>query len=405
MKQIIRTTKQYIPSLRECFVPRPGWVFSSEDFKAGETFTHAQSCLWLLGYSDLGKTLLRGQDPHGSVAANVLGVTYEEWDRRRKEPLFKAARQAAKPFVFGKPTGMSSWKLVLSNRAQGPDTPCEWGPSWIDDPDHPGVKIRGYKGLRFCILMRGNKTCGARKVTQWGKRKIPPACVDCLEAADELGRIWLRQWAENQSYYDLCDEFVNDGMEITWEMLERWPWLKSIYSPGMQTEPGQVFQHWSGTLRGGCDFTTTCNGFFQVLLADIAKLAYRMVCREAYDRTVKVPSKMFPNSLVSKYAGITSPLLGSKPIAPFHDEIFAEHPLSMAVDGAMRISEIMRDAFRWVCPDMADGVGADPTIMERWWKSAEPVYRNANGEVCKPDAPGARLALWKPKIGPYAIAA
>lgn len=385
-------TKQYIPSLRECFRARDGYGYSSEDFKAGETFTHAQSCIWLLGYSDLGRALLQDIDPHLAIAASVLGISYQEAVKRKKEPLVKAARQAAKPFTFGKPTGMSSVKLVISNRAQGPDTPAEGGPSWIDDGTNMGVKIRGYKGLRFCILMLGKSTCGEVKVTSWGKRDgIPPTCRDCLECADHLGKVWLRQWAENQPYYDLNDQIQNEGMVITEQALERWPWLKKVYRPGMRTEPGQVMQHWSGRLRGGMDFTTLCNGWFQVLLAEISKLAYRMVARECYDSTVKVPREMFPNSRVSAYAGAQSPLFGSRPIAPFHDEIFLEHPISNLHDGATRVSEIMRDAFAWVCPDMAEKVGADPTIMGRWYKGAEEV-RDEQG----------RLKLWKPKFGPDA---
>lgn len=397
-------TKQYIPSLRECFKARDGFGYSSEDFKAGETFTHAQSCIWLLGYSDLGLALLNDIDPHGAVAASVLGVSYEEWFRQRKEPLFKAARQAAKPFTFGKPTGMSSMKLVISNRAQGPDTPADHGPSWIDDGTSTGNKIRGYRGLRFCILMNGAKTCGDVKVTKWGYRDkpIPPTCKACLECADHLGDMWLKQWRENKPYYDLVSEITEEGQVVTAEMLERWPWLQKVYVEGFRTQPGQIIQHWSGTLRGDCNFTTACNGYFQTLLADIAKLAYRMVARECYDSTIKVPMMMFHNSLPSKYAGARSPLYGSKPLAPFHDEIFAEHPKTMLVDGAQRISEVMRDVFAYICPDMAPKVGADATIQERWYKNAEPLYRDATGKICDAKDPGAILSLWKPKFGPDA---
>lgn len=385
-------TGRYIPSLRECFRARDGYGYSSEDFKSGEMFTHAQSCIWLLGHSDLAKALLNDVDPHGAIAATVLGVSYEEWFRRRKEPLFKAARQAAKPFSFGKPTGMSSIKLVISNRAQGPDTPSEMGPTWIDDGTNTGNKIRGYKGTRFCILMTGSKTCGDVKVTSWKRRdQIPPTCKACLECADHLGKVWLRQWWENQPYYDLNEKIVNEGMTVNDKMIDLWPWLKDVFPVGYQTDPGQVINHWSGRIRGGMDFTTTCNGWFQNLLADIAKLAYRLVARECYDASIKVPTMMFPNSLPSAYAGNQSPLLGSRPIAPFHDEIFLEHPLVNLVDGATRTSEVMRDVFRWVCPDVKDKVGADPTTMARWWKNAEPVY----------DSEG-RLQMWKPKIGPDA---
>lgn len=386
-------TKEYIPSLRECFRARDGYVLSSEDFISGEAFTHAQSTIWLLGYSDLATALLNDIDPHGAIAATVLGVSYEEWYRRRKEPLFKAVRQGVKPISFGKPTGMSTVKIVMSSRAQGPDTPCECGPTLIDDGTSTGKKVRGYKGTRFCILAARSQRCGEVKVTRWGKRdSIPPTCRECLETVDQMGTAWLKQWRENRPYYDINDKITNEGMTVTEAMLERWPWLKNVYYPGYQTEPGQVVQHWSGRLRGGMDFTTTCNGWFQNLLADIAKLAFRMVARECYDASIKVPSQMFPNSVVSAYAGMRSPLLGSRPIVLQHDEIIAEHPIPMGHDGSSRISEIMGDAFRWVCPDVAAKVGATPTLMPRWYKAAEPV-RDASG----------RLQPWLPRIGPDAF--
>ena len=38
-------------------IANTGWVFSSSDYNAGELVTHAQSCIWLVGYSKLGDAL------------------------------------------------------------------------------------------------------------------------------------------------------------------------------------------------------------------------------------------------------------------------------------------------------------------------------------------------------------
>lgn len=380
----------YIPSIRECLIPRPGCVFSSEDFKNGELFAHAQSCIWLIGHSDLANALLMNIDPHAALAATTLGVTYDEFIRRKKEPLFKAARQASKPFNFGRPTGMSAVKIVLSQRAQGPDTPTEYGPSWIDDGTNTNHKIRGYKGLRFCILMNGARTCGGpgRMVTQWGKRDmpIPPTCRDCLQCAEMLAQAWLTQWSENKPYFDLVDRFVNEGMVVSQAALDLWPHLKPVFAPGTQLEPGQVMQHWSGRLRGGLEFCSLANTLFQGLLGDIAKLAFRLVARECYDLSIRVPKHLFPGSKASEFAGTKSPLQGSRPIMFAHDEIIGEHPESVAHEGATRISEVMRDCIQYICKDVAATAGADPTLMPRWFKGAEEV-RDENG----------RLVLWKPK--------
>lgn len=413
--QIRRPIQKYVPSLRECFLPRPGYIYSSEDFNSGESFTHAQSCIWLLGYSDLAMALLNDVDPHGAIAATTLGVSYEEYVRRKKEPLFKSTRQGAKPITFGAPTGMGVVKIVQSSRAQGSDTPAPRGPSWIDDPDRPGRKIRGYKGTRFCILTYGVERCGEHAdgtpnmASTWGKRQEPiaPTCRLCLEAANQLKQAWLKQWRENEPYYELADLIKNGGMTVTGEMLDRWPWLKEVFHEGYQTEPSQVIAHWSGALRQITDlgaFSTICNTFFQRLLADVTKLAHRLVVRECMDTSVKVPSMLFHNSNVSKYAGARSPLQGSRVLAPFHDELFCEHPISESHDAASRVSEAMRDTFAYICPDVADKVGASPTLIERWFKGADPTFRTEDGEFVKADHVGARLVAWRPKIGPLTYA-
>lgn len=375
-----------IPSLRECIEARPGFIFSSEDFKSGELYTHGQSCIWICGHSDLANALLKDIDPHSALAATVLGVSYEEFIKRKKEPAFKNARQAAKPFTFGKPGGMGSSKLVLQQRKQGPDTPCAGGPAMIDDGS--GNKVPGYKGLRFCILMDGAAACGIERVTKWGKRgqDIPPTCRHCLECADRLGNKWLTQWSENEKYFSYINDCVEHGQLITESHLELWPHLRDWFAPNVRLAPGEVMQHVSGRVRGGVDFCSAANGFFQGLLSDISKAALRRVAHECWDRTVRVPAFAHPNSRASAYAGGPSPLFGSYFIGFFHDELFLEHPESVAHDGATRVSEIMAEEMAWYCPDVAATCGAEPTLMRMWNKAAEKIV-DSNG----------RLIPWEPK--------
>lgn len=375
-----------------------GSLFSSEDFKAGELFTHAQSCIWLLGYSDLADALLQDIDPHSALAATVLGVTYEEFIKRKKERRFKDGRQAAKPFTFGKPGGIGDSKLVLQQRKQGPDTPCPNGPSMIDDGN--GGEIPGYKGLRFCVLMDGAERCGehpdgrSNRVTTWGRseRRFSPTCSHCLDCAQRLGAIWKKQWRENEPYFDLISNIVKSGMVIDEKSLDRWPHLNEWFKPWQRLEPATIMQHVSGRLRRASSgdedspFCTLSNGFFQALLADISKAAHRRVTRECYDATIRVPEYAHENSRRSAYAGIQSPLFRSRPIGFFHDELFVEHPESVAHDAATRVSEIMVEEMMFFCPDVAAACAADPTLMRRWLKAAERTVDD-NG----------RLIPWEPK--------
>ena len=147
-------------------VPNTGYVLSSEDYFAGELITGAQSSKWICGFSDLGTTLLSKDvngnpiDVHAQLAATVLGTNYEEFYRLLKAKVRKYVdtRQASKPTIFGKPGGMGDPKIVATQRRQGPDTPHHTGTTMIEDEN--GDLVRGYKGLRFCILMGGDGPCG-----------------------------------------------------------------------------------------------------------------------------------------------------------------------------------------------------------------------------------------------------
>ncbi len=384
--------------LRACIWARPGYTFASVDWNMGESLTHAQSCIWLLGYSDLAEALNNGLDPHSSLAAQVLSITYEEQVARKKagEKLAVATRQGAKPFTFGKPTGMGSPKLVTQARMQGEDTPCPNGPVMIDDGD--GGLIPGYKGTRFCILMDGAARCGfdpdgtSNKVVQWGKpgyeRDCKPLCRACLECADRLGEHWLKLWRENKPYFKYAADCVDNGQNVGPEIAE------FFGLQGTRLEPGEVMQHVSGIIRGAVGFTDACNGWFQSLLGVAAKLALRRAQRECCDSTVVVPSDACAGGVVSKYAGQPSPLYGSRCVALQHDELLAELLASKRHAAATRLSEIMVRALQEVCPDLAPAVKAPAALMSQWFKGAEPRFA-LGGD--KPANDNDELIPWVPK--------
>lgn len=383
-----KETGEYVPSLRECIEARPGHVLGSIDYEAGELITHAQSCIWITGDSQLARALLAGVKPHNALAATMIGMSYEQFQARVKERVCKDARQAAKPPNFGYPGGMGPPKLVLQQRVQGPDTPHPNGPHLIKD--EAGNFVRGYKGLRFCILMDGASSCGDVKLREWYGRPIKPTCKACIDCAVRLKAIWLKQWPENTSYFEYINRCIEDGQLITQEMLDRWPHLREVYAPWTQLAPGEIMQHVSGRIRGVSTSegrNALANGFFQGLLADAAKSALRRIVRECYDRTVRVASQFRWNSNVSAYAGGPSPLFGSRTIVFQHDEVLPEFPESVAHDAVIRTSEIMVEELRYYCPDLADAVRAEPALMRKWYKGAEMVKNSAG-----------RIIPWEPKI-------
>jgi DNA polymerase-1 len=100
------------PGVRECFVPRPGYYFSSVDLDGGELRSLAQVQLWLFGRSKLAREIKAGVDPLLSFAAKLLGIGYEEAKRRKSEPKVKETRQFAKIPMYGAPGGLGVDSLV-----------------------------------------------------------------------------------------------------------------------------------------------------------------------------------------------------------------------------------------------------------------------------------------------------
>jgi DNA polymerase I-like protein with 3'-5' exonuclease and polymerase domains len=109
--------------VRECYVPRPGYVFCSSDYDSLELRALAQVNLDLFGKSPLAD-LYRADpnaDPHTKFAAeNFLRIDYDEGIKRKKakDPELLRFRQAAKAYNFGLPGGLGAEKFVSFARDQ-----------------------------------------------------------------------------------------------------------------------------------------------------------------------------------------------------------------------------------------------------------------------------------------------
>lgn len=111
-----------LPDVRSCFEPRPGFLFCSSDYDCAELRSHAQVCLWLFGKSAAAEFFQKTPkgDPHLEAAALMLGISYEEADRRKKarDPDIKDVRQGQKASNFGFPGGMGIKKFKATARKQ-----------------------------------------------------------------------------------------------------------------------------------------------------------------------------------------------------------------------------------------------------------------------------------------------
>jgi DNA polymerase-1 len=143
-------------SVRECFVPRPGYLYVSVDYDTLELRALAQVCLNLFGYSRMAEALRAGKDLHLEFAAQVLGISYEDAVARKKTPEVKEARQFGKIFNFGKPGGLGITTLIEFARTAY------------------GVQMPEYQ-------------------------------------ARELSETWLHAWPEMSDYFRHINDLVGDG--------------------------------------------------------------------------------------------------------------------------------------------------------------------------------------------------
>lgn len=173
------------------------------------------------------------------------------------------------------------------------------------------------------------------------------------------------------------------GVEVTVEQaiafkevwLEAYPEMSRYFSwIGMQHDPANVgrYQYMTpcGMLRVGISWTEAANGCaMQSPAAEGAKIGLFQVSRAIWaDETSTLFNKVFLVNFV-------------------HDEIILEIENSSIQDvhqRAFAAAKIWVDSMRLVLPDVP--VKAEPALMLRWYKDAEPVY-NTSGE----------LIPWEPK--------
>lgn len=220
--------------IRECFIPRPGFLYGGGDFSGAELATLAQVNLWETGASRMAEVLLSGKDLHREFAAAFLGGGTDD------------LRQVAKIPNFGLPGGLSGDALVGYGRQNG---------------------------VRFCEAFKRLEKCGSAGKVLVTRKQIP-ACIVCREICHWIRESWFSMWPEMPGYFERRQAEVNAGGSITL--------------------PEQVVE-WARLTRGGCSFTQAANFMFQGLAAQAAKHALWKVSKEMHtDRS----SAMWSSHLV-----------------------------------------------------------------------------------------------------------
>ena len=165
-----------------------------------------------------------------------------------------------------------------------------------------------------------------------------------LPTAEKLRNVWFATYPEMRRYF---------------------AWVNG------QTDPHNAGKYAystpMGMYRAGCAFTDVANGMaMQSPAAEGAKIAIIQLTRECYDKS------------------LGSILYGCRMPNFVHDETIIELPEDeLSHERAMRQSAVMVESMEKVLPDVK--IHAEPALMRRWYKQAEPAYENG------------RLIPWEPK--------
>lgn len=314
------------PGVRECIIPEPGYYFVSVDYAALEFATLAQACLMIVGDSRIAQALNNDEDPHVLLGSRMVGVSYAEFQRARKDPrtkdLFDGVRGGSKAGNFGFGGLMGPPRFTATQRR-----------------NKLFVDAQGREHGSMCRVLGREESggCGSEKITEWKRRPIAPLCRACVEVSAELKAGWLDTWPETTPYFE---------------------WIQSL--PGIEDGEGVIVSPGTGFIRGGLTASEAANHPFQHLASMGAKHALWNVTREMYDRR------------------LGSPLLGSRVAVFAHDEIVAQVPIETAHEASYRLRDVMVASMREFVPDVK--IKAEPALMRRWYKKAEPEH-DASGRL------------------------
>lgn len=302
--------------VRSCFVPRPGFVFGGADYDTLELRALAQVCLDVLGESELASALCAGEDPHLSLAAELLGISYPDALARYKagESLVEEMRQLCKIADFGFPGGMAA------------DTFVEYA---------AGYEING-----------------------------APVVVT-HEQAVELRNGFFRRWREMRRYFDFVAACIDGGIGDV-----RVTQIRSGRVRGDVSFTSCANGFFQGLAADGAKWALWC-------VAVEAYLGICTTCRQHGDPRgalqLDLDEDYLQRSVGCADCGGSgrSVLYGSRPVIFMHDEIICEMPEHCAAEAAERLGKLMQNCMAFWIPDVP--IGASPVLTRRWFKGAKPV--------------------------------
>lgn len=355
--------QQIDPRARLAFRPTKG-VYCSTDYSTLELVCVGQTMLDLFGYSVHADKINAGYDLHAYLGSQ-LALKFSPWFREmllaaegagqitdaqdadeiyRLFCSFKKSEHAdhrafyghwrkfAKPIGLGFPGGLGPYKMIgLAKKTYGVDIVGEAVKRFQEHPEE-------FDPTDKTVLYWAKKLYGmAEDEFEWRDT------LKGIALAKSLRTIWLDTYPEMRDYFAM----LNDQR----------PRKKEADNESKFEEGEYSYVTPFGMFRNHCSYTAAANGqAMQSPAAEGFKCAVFNLVRATRDWT--------QGSILYGRAKVVNEI---------HDEtithIFDE---SKAHDCAMAIKEIMEESMRLVIRDVK--VKAEPALMRRWDKKAEPVY-------------------------------
>lgn len=357
--------QQIHPKVRPIFVPTSGGLLCSTDYSTLELVCVGQIMLDKFGYSIHATKINAGYDLHAYLGSQLAlrlspdfrdglrdaGVRGDDPDdvyeffRTLKEDgpeFYKHWRKFAKPIGLGFPGGLGPYKILsLAKKTYGVDVTEEAEKLYSE---HPELFQRDSGSVRYWA----KKLYGMPKEsTEW------TPTLKGIALAKMLRDVWLDTYPEMREYFTLLQ-----GQSLKNRTLVQ------DDSGEMQDSPNMTYRSPFGMLRAGCSYTSAANGeAMQTPAAEGFKTAVFNLVKECRLGRLRGRAQV---------------------VNEIHDETIVE--IFNEADGhdvAQIVKEIMETSMQKVIRDVK--VKAEPCLMRRWDKAAEPVYVDGH------------LVPWEPK--------
>jgi site-specific DNA-methyltransferase (adenine-specific)/site-specific DNA-methyltransferase (cytosine-N4-specific) len=348
-------------TVRHAFVPSPGHHLLILDYNYVELAAFAATCMQRYGKSAMGDVIKAGTDPHAYTAGMMLDRGLDAFLSWKNDPKhkteFDAARQGAKPVNFGVIGGMHERRLIATAKSQyGVTLTYKEAQEKREQMQDIYPELREY--LREdtpSIIARALNTSRSRAAAYLGD--IPLYHIKKVLMGDP-------KRADGEPYQPYYVEKIwnalqgaNENPELEKALTHRES-SDALACRVCSTSAVTL----TGRLRGGLDYTQTCNTPFQGLAADGAALALFELVKQGY-----------------------------RVVAFIHDEVLVELPDEggfVSEEKVREVEDIMRRQMESVLVGNIP-VKCGAALSSCWSKKAEPIARDGKVFPWQPDTPPA----------------